>query len=111
MKQACKIQDVLTVVTGIMLERGADFQGVMDVLYPGIMTIGCAAMRSHAADEICRQHPKMREFCRVHMTTDVSKLGDFIQLAKIHFGETIEIDGPHEVSSNTISEAYAALRS
>jgi cytochrome b subunit of formate dehydrogenase len=66
MTKELPIADVLTVVTGIQLVKGGDFQAVMDVLFPGIFTIGCAAMQPKAAEEIQRQHPKLREFIRVN---------------------------------------------
>lgn len=113
MKKSFDIEDVLTVVTGVMLRKGADFQGVMDHLYPGIMTIGCAAMQPTAAEEIQRQHPKMREFCRVNeMHEGDDRIGwcaDFVQLARVSFGSTIQIDGPHEVSNARIQAAFDAF--
>ena len=102
------IEDVLTVVTGIMLKTGADFQGVMDVLYPGIMTIGCAAMQETASEEILRQHPKIREVLRT--APDPRQYEDFLQYMRIHFGPTLEIEGPHEVSGDQIDANFQKLR-
>ena len=50
MKKSFPTLDVATVATGIMLRKGADFQGVMDHFYPGIFTIGCAAMHAEGED-------------------------------------------------------------
>lgn len=104
--------DVLTVATGIMLAKGADFQGVMDHFYPGIMTIGCAAMQPAAADEIQRQHPKMREFIRVHgggLSGNVQAIEDFVQLARTCFGQTLTLEGPLEVSNAEVADAFLAF--
>lgn len=110
MKKAFDIEDVLTVVTGVMLRKGADFQGVMDHLYPGIMTIGCAAMWPTAAEEIQRQHPKLRDFCKRNEFNEaddrLSWCDGIVRAARVVFGSTLEIDGPHEVSNDRIQAAF-----
>jgi hypothetical protein len=109
-KKNFPVGDVLTVATGIMLANGSDFHGVMDHFCPGIMSIGCAAMQQNAADEIMRQHPKVREFCRVNKQirgeTTEQWCRDFLSLAKVHFGDTLELLGPHDVPADVIQAAF-----
>lgn len=110
--KAFPITDVLTVATGIMLAKGADFQGVMDHFYPGIMTIGCAAMQPSAAAEIVRQHPKVREFIRVNgegLSGNLEAIADFIQLARVCFGDTLTLEGPLEVSNADVADAFRRM--
>ena len=83
---------VLGVVTGIVLEeRGfGTIHEVMDHLFPGIMTIGCAVMSIRARDEILRQHP---EFAALPECTP-ENWQQWAEDAIKRFGQTIDISGP-----------------
>jgi hypothetical protein len=100
------IEDVLTVVTGVVIRAPSNFQEVMDVLFPGIFTIGCAAMQPTAAKELQRQHPKIREFLRTAPVPSKDTLDDFIQLARICFGDKLSVTGPLNVKHSEIKEAF-----
>lgn len=92
----CDIASVMTVVTGVKLTDDSDFHSVMDALYPGIMTIGCAMMADKAAEEIIRQHPLIRQFLELApsvLPPDNKRRCDaFIREARCCFGEELEIN-------------------
>ena len=104
MKKAFKTEDVFTVVTGIMLSQPSNYHQLMDHLYPGIMTIGTAAMQPHASAAIKSQHPRMAEFLRT--ACDPKDYEEFNQLSRVCFGSEMEIDGPLEVEDGVISAAF-----
>ncbi len=108
MKKTFSTEAVFTVVTGIVLCDYGLAAEVMDHLYPGIMTIGQAAMQGHASEAIQLQHPKMREFLRT-ATPAKEDWQAFNTEAKLHFGSELEIEGPLNPSNETISEAFAAF--
>lgn len=99
------------VCTGICLNSFSGIHEVMDHLYPGIMTIGCAAMMTRARDELYRQHPKLREFVRVNgIPEGAEQAATFRQLLRMHFGETLSTEGPVEVSEAEARQAFEELR-
>lgn len=98
--------DVMTVATGIKLADDADFHSVMDHLFPGIMTIVCAAMQPRAAQELKRQHPKISEIMRIESPKNY---GAFLSLATVCFGDTLAVSGPIEVSDDEVQAAFDAL--
>ena len=98
------------VLSGTCLEeRGmAGIQSVMDHFYPGIMTIGCAAMQPAAAAEIRRQLPALAEwFGMFHHVKDYSA---FVESTRREFGDTLPLDGPLEVSDSEVEAAFAAIQ-
>lgn len=103
--------DILTVATGVMMRTPSEFHGVMDHLYPGIMTISAAAMQSRAAEVIIGQHPKLREFLRVNgpVAGDLQSVDACLSLAHACFGSSLPIDGPAEVSDGEAEKAFGEL--
>lgn len=50
---------VLSITTGILTRKMEDIYDVMDFFYPGIMTLGLAAMSGEAKKIILAQHPEL----------------------------------------------------
>jgi hypothetical protein len=99
------IIDVMGAASGVLLKEGG-FGGiheVMDHFFPGIMTIGCAAMSKHAAAEIFRQHPDVKQFCERNDPKDYQV---FAQKAKIEFPDTLALSGPLQLDEGEISAAF-----
>lgn len=112
MKKSFRIESVLGIVTGFVLEDGGfgGMQELMDHFYPGIMTIGCAAMSPAAKAEILRQHPKLREVavhCPEGGRLTSEQIADFLRYARVCVGDTLEIQGPLEVSSDEAAKAFS----
>jgi len=84
---------VLGTYTGFVLKRGgfSEIHEVLDHLYPGIMTLGCAHMAKTAAKEIARQHPELAELGECIK----SNWEDYAHRGLARFGEFISVDGPH----------------
>lgn len=97
--------DVLTVYTGRMLKQGADFHGVMDHLYPGIMTIGTAAMQPSASAVILSQHP---DICALGECTR-ENWRQWAEDARGIIGDTMDVEGPVDVTDKEIDAAFDAF--
>ncbi len=84
---------VLGVYTGLVLKQGgfSEIHDVMDHLYPGIMTLGCAHMAGTARKEVLRQHPEFAELPEC----DSGNWEQFASDALAKFGPTIDVVGPH----------------
>ena len=84
---------VLGVYTGIVLEDGgfAGIHEVLDHLYPGITTIGCAVMAEQAQAELLRQHP---EFADIPYIKTFSSCKGYTRDALARFGPTLSVIGP-----------------
>lgn len=104
MKKAMPTLGVVGVSTGYVLkEKGfGEIHEVMDHLYPGIMTMGCAAMMTTAADHLKAQIAELKDLppCMGVNWRDVAAA------ALDKFGPTIEVDGPHDVNSETVAKAF-----
>jgi hypothetical protein len=101
---------VLTVSTGVMLEKGADFQSVMDHFFPGIFTLGCVAMQPTAAKEIYRQLPEVKAFADFWGEINADNCEAFLCATIERYGETLPLDGPLDVSNEQIESAFANLK-
>lgn len=90
-KKAFPTLGVLGVSTGYLLETGGfgKIHDVLDHLYPGIMTAGCAEMAYDAMAEILRQHPELGGV--VVLSDNYEQVA---QDALAKFGDTIEVEGP-----------------
>lgn len=93
---------VMGVLTGIVLEeRGfGGIHEVFDFFYPGIMTLGVAAMSPKAAAEVKRQLPEAPEMeegedYRVYAKRAIKALG-----------KTVSLTGPHDVNDAEIGAAF-----
>lgn len=98
---------VLGVYTGYCLGDFSDIAEVMDHLYPGVMTMGQAAMQPRAAQVIERQHGQLAELpniaamgWRAFVASDAVKA----------LGPTLDVIGPDDVSDLEVSAAFANLK-
>lgn len=110
MKKAFSMAAVAGVATGVTLEQHgmAGIQEVMDHFFPGIMTIGCAAMMPVAQEEIARQHPKLWEYVARHGSIQgAENAARFLKAVTMELGETLELDGPLEVSEGEATQRFA----
>jgi hypothetical protein len=100
--KAFPIENVLTVYTGFCMKRGVGIaQDVFDHLYPGIMTLGSAAMQPKAADELKRQHPALAELPSIPEGGGLPACERVIAAARAIFGDTIAVEGPVAGASPT----------
>jgi hypothetical protein len=94
---------VCGVLSGRVLEEKG-FSGiheVMDHFYPGIMTMGVAAMGDAAADEVARQVPTAP---RWKESDDWREYG--ARCLSI-LGPTLDLVGPHRVTTDDAGKAFA----
>lgn len=99
---------VMTVYTGYCMGRGIGIaQDVFDHLYPGIMTLGCAAIQPKAALELERQFPQLRNIKPVvEGSTDYLR---FLNDATAMFGAEMDVIGSVTVTDAEIREAFDGL--
>lgn len=109
MKKQFKTLAVVGAYSGRLLEHGCfgDIHDVFDHLYPGIMTLGVAAMADNASRELLIQEPRLMMFDEVAF----QKLGidQFKHSALCVLGESIEVDCPVHVSKTDIKSAFDAM--
>lgn len=96
---------VMGVFTGRVLEEKGmgGIHEVMDHFYPGIMTIGVAAMQPTAALEVGRQIPNAPPW------REGDDWRDYGTRALAALGPTCTIVGPHHVTEQQKTEAFAAF--
>jgi hypothetical protein len=96
---------VMGVFTGRVLEEHGfgRIHEVMDHLYPGIMTMGVAAMAEQAAAEIGRQVPGALPW------TEGDDWRDYGRRAVAALGPTLNIIGPHRVTTEEADAAFDAM--
>ena len=89
-RKAMPTLGVLGVYTGrVLKEHGfGEIHEVFDHFYPGIMTLGCAAMAEDAAAEVARQVPGCVPW------KDDDDWQEYARRGLEAFGPTIELDGP-----------------
>lgn len=118
-KKAVPTIGVFETITGfILLETGgaSRVHEVMDVLYPGIMTMGIAAMAKTAGEELRRQLPEVDKFLNKYPIPRkdgayiLSMLDEYAAMIVSNFGVTLEIEGPHVVTKCHVAECFAKLR-
>ena len=97
---------VAGVYTGRLLQEGGfnDIHEVFDHLFPGIMTLGIAAMSNTASAEVARQLPQL---------VGLGDVGDdwqaYAATALRVLGPTLDVGGPMHVSEAVVSGAFAAM--
>lgn len=94
-KQEFPTDAVCGIFTGICLGGFADIHEVMDHLYPGVMTIGCAFLQTAASAEILRQHPTLTELGACEETNWEA----WRDKAAAKFGPRMEVEGPRQESA------------
>jgi hypothetical protein len=102
------------VVTGVVLEPkgfGA-ISEVFEHLFPGIYTLGIAAMADTAAAEVRRQVPALGTYIDGHSLAGVSTdgLGDWCRWLVAEVGESAAIVGPMDVTKAQAAECFGRLR-
>ena len=91
MKKQLPTLGVLGLYTGICLKSFSEIHKTLDHFYPGIMTLGVAAMGETARREILRQHPELAELPKCTSANYKQYAAD----ALTRFGEAIPLVGPH----------------
>lgn len=97
MSRTASTAGILGVITGTCLEKGGmgGIQDAMDVLYPGIMTAGCAAMAKEAAAELRRQFPALAELAdKYPCAGSIDNCDRLVAEATATFGERLMVSGP-----------------
>lgn len=101
---------VFGVVTGRLLDTRpgafAEIHEVMDHFYPGIMTIGMAAMLHNGQKIVEQQVPRVKDFPFPETDNPVAALPEYNAKLVEAFGPTIEIDGPAEYTDGQVRQAF-----
>ena len=94
---------VMGAYTGYLLEENGfgKIHEVFDHFFPGIMTLGVAALSKHASAEIARQCPEVKD-----VRGDPADWKTFGPASIAALGSTIDLRGPTEVSEVTIRHAF-----
>lgn len=99
----------LSILTGRLCGSFADMQEAMDVLYPGIMTVGCAAMLPRAQGIIKSLCPDLAAAAEQHPYINSKDVGTFIAAVKDlsdQFPDGVTICGPDNVDSATAKSHF-----
>jgi hypothetical protein len=83
---------VLATYSGRVLKDFSEIHHLLDHLYPGIMTLGCAMVLPEARATIERQHPGINEIDRPADWTDAEQRLDYLRRAESVFGATMALD-------------------
>jgi hypothetical protein len=78
-----------------------DVHELMDLFYPGIMTLGLAAMSTRAAAELRRQFPILGDVPAFREPWQEWKIAALAVLPP-----TFEVTGPHELPEGEIERAF-----
>jgi hypothetical protein len=106
MKKSFKTIDILPVASGLTLYNGgfAGIQEVMDHFYPGIMTIGCAAMGKDAAEEVKKQLPDLT--AKLAEPFQESEWEEWSKGVLAQLPETMELEGPTQVDCARVKKNF-----
>ena len=99
----------LSILTGRLCGSFADMQEAMDVFYPGIMTVGCAAMLPRAQGIIRSQCPDLAAAAEQHPHINSRDVDTFIAAVKdlsCQFPDGVTICGPDNVDSATAKSHF-----
>lgn len=102
-KKHFKTEAILTVTSGINLGDFAWVHELMDFLFPGIMTIGVAAMSQIARTELLRQHPSLKDLPEITTRNWSQWLTKNMPLLP----KTFEIEGPLNVPNKDVEKAFS----
>lgn len=99
----------LSILTGRLCGSFADMQEAMDVFYPGIMTVGCAAMLPRAQGIIRSQCPDLAAAAEQHPHINSRDVDTFIAAVKDlsgQFPDGVTICGPDNVDLQTVKSHF-----
>ena len=99
----------LSILTGRLCGSFADMQEAMDVFYPGIMTVGCAAMLPRAQGVIRSQCPDLAAAVDQHPHIQSEDVDTFLAAVKDlsgQFPDGVTICGPDNVDSATAKSHF-----
>lgn len=105
------------IVTGVVLETGGfgPIQDAMAHFWPGIMTVGCAAMADNAREEVLRQSPATAAYYEQHPLgrgddeITVEQCDEWLAGFIAAVGESVNLEGPINVSRTEIATAFEKL--
>ncbi|HEU4368307.1 MAG TPA: hypothetical protein VFV05_08800 [Methylomirabilota bacterium] len=99
---------VVGTYTGRLLVPGGfgDIHDVMNHLYPGIMTMGLAAMAEHAARHLGEHVPGLRD---LPAYDEDAGPGAYADLAVERLGPTLLVPGPANTSNAEIEAAFDSM--
>lgn len=83
---------VLATFSGRVLVNFSEIHHLLDHLYPGIMTIGCAMVLPAARTTIERQHPGIDQISPPQDWSDAGQREDYLRRAEGVFGASMAID-------------------
>jgi hypothetical protein len=92
--------DVLSVYTGRLMNTMDGVYEVMDHFYPGIMTLGIAAMQKTASKEILRQLPQLGSLPTIDGLNFIEEGRKAIE----KFGNELALSGPHGTGNPDMME-------
>ena len=99
----------LSILTGRLCGSFADMQEAMDVFYPGIMTVGCAAVLPRALDVIRSHCPDLTWAVDQHPHIQSEDVDTFLAAVKDlsgQFPDGVTICGPDNVDSATAKSHF-----
>ena len=99
----------LSILTGRLCGSFADMQEAMDVFYPGIMTLGCAAMLPRAQGIIKSLCPELAAAAEHHPYIQSEDVDTFIAAVKDlseQFPDGVTISGPDSVDYQTAKSHF-----
>jgi len=102
----------LSILTGRLCGSFADMQEAMDVFYPGIMTLGCAAMLPRAQGIIKSLCPELAAAAEHHPYIQSEDVDTFIAAVKDlseQFPDGVTISGPDSVDLQTVKSHFDDL--
>ena len=92
---------VLATYSGRVLKDFSEIHHLLDHLYPGIMTLGCAMVLPEARATILRQHPGIDQIDAPADWSDAEQRLDYLRRAEGVFGATMALDnGPNASEFN-----------
>ena len=87
---------ILATYSGRVLVDFSEIQNLLDHLYPGIMTLGCAMVLPEARATIKRQHPGIDQISPPQDWSDAEQRADYLRRAEGVFGAFMLLDnGPN----------------
>lgn len=104
-----KTEAVLGAYTGICPPCGfSSIHDVLDHLFPGIMTIGCAAVTGSGVGprEIAKRQPSISEYIEKNGGPTTDNWESWFQAAINGLGEDMELSGPSANQSELATEAF-----
>lgn len=103
MKKTFPTLSVAEVYSGFVLQQPSGIHELMDHLYPGIMTIGTAAMQPVASKYLLEQLPQLAD---IDPPVDGDDWKEYAKRVVKTLGDTLDVPGPHDVDDAVIGKAF-----